>query len=176
MVESGGIHIGDSPYSLQVRVYSNVIVLSRRRARLSSYFFQVRDTASLEEKVIDNMVPCLPPTDQVTQWEEIALKEYMLDGDQGGWESDDEEDQETAEEKCIRENPGVPVITNLEDLYKLPRLQKMAAEEQRKKKAAMLESLRRRLEAEEAAHDFSELDRASGKKMTDASASIADLD
>jgi hypothetical protein len=26
---------------------------------------------------------------QVTQWEEIALKEYMLDGDQGGWDSEE---------------------------------------------------------------------------------------
>ena len=40
-----------------------------------------------------------------------------------------EEDQETAEEKAIRENPGVPVITNLEDLYKMPRLQKVQQEE-----------------------------------------------
>lgn len=62
-----------------------------------------------------------------------------------------DEDQETAEEKCIRENPGVPVITNLEDLYKLPRLQKVQQEEQRKQKAAKLKALRKRLEAEEAA-------------------------
>ena len=136
----------------------------------------MRAAESLEEKTVDDVVPCPPPTDQVTQWEDIALKEYMLDGDQGGWESDDEEDQETAEEKCIRENPGVPVITNLEDLYKLPRLQKVAAEEQRKKKAAKLASLRRRLEAEEAAHGFRELDGAYGQKKSDASSSIADLD
>jgi hypothetical protein len=63
-----------------------------------------------------------------------------------------EEDQETAEEKAIRENPGVPVITNLEDLYKMPRLQKVQQEEQRKKKAAKLKAMRKRLEAEEGAH------------------------
>lgn len=89
---------------------------------------------------------------QVTQWEDIALKEYMLDGDRGGWESENEEDQETAEEKCIRENPGVPVISNLEDLYKLPRLQKVQQEENRKRKMAKLRTLRKHLEAEEAAH------------------------
>ena len=76
----------------------------------------------------------------------------MLDGDRGGWESENEEDQETAEEKCIRENPGVPVISNLEDLYKLPRLQKVQQEENRKKKMAKLKALRKHLEAEEAAH------------------------
>jgi len=45
---------------------------------------------------------------------------------------------ETQEEKAIRENPGVPVITNLEDLYKIPRLQKVQAEELRATKAAKL--------------------------------------
>ena len=76
----------------------------------------------------------------------------MLDGDRDGWESENEEAQETAEEKCIRENPGVPVITNLEDLYKLPRLQKVQQQEQRKKKMAKLKALQKHLEAEEAAH------------------------
>ena len=76
-----------------------------------------------------------------------------------------EEDEETAEEKCMRENPGVPVITNLEDLYKLPRLQKVQQEEQRKTKAAKLKALRKRLEAEEGAN-----------ATTSSPVSIVDLD
>ena len=32
---------------------------------------------------------------------------------------------ETKEQKTMRENPDTPVIENYEDLYKLPKLQKM---------------------------------------------------
>jgi len=148
VVESCGIYIGESPYSLQVRA-----------------------TESLGESDLDGEVPGPPPSDEVAQWEEIALREYMLDGDQAGWDSADEEDEETAEEKCMRENPGVPVITNLEDLYKLPRLQKVQQEEQRKNKAAKLKALRKRLEAKEAATQ--ETTRQTKTKST---VSIVDLD
>jgi hypothetical protein len=45
----------------------------------------------------------------------------------------------------------VPVISNLEDLYKIPRLQKVQQEEHHRKRAAKLTALRKRLEAEEEA-------------------------
>ena len=45
-----------------------------------------------------------------------------------------------------RENPDVPIITNLEDLYKIPRMQKALREQERKKKAVKLRQMRKRLE------------------------------
>ena len=84
------------------------------------------------------------------------------------------EDLETAEEKCMRENPGVPVITNLEDLYKIPRLQKVQREEQRKYKATKLKELRRCLEAEEVA--CVALQQELRGDESSPSASIVDLD
>ena len=48
-----------------------------------------------------------------------------LDGDDGGWASTDEDEKETAQERITREHPDVPIITNLEDLYKVPLMQKV---------------------------------------------------
>ena len=69
-----------------------------------------------------------------------------LDGDDGGWASTDEDEKETAQERMTREHPDVPIITNLEDLYKIPRMQKALREQERKKKAVKLRQMRKRLE------------------------------
>ena len=80
-------------------------------------------------------------------WEDIAQQEYLtLDGDDGGWASTDEDEKETEEERMTKENPDVPIITNLEDLYKIPRMQKALREQERKKKAVKLRQMRKRLE------------------------------
>ena len=84
---------------------------------------------------------------QVKFWEQIAQQEYVtLDGDDGGWASTDEDEKETAQERMTREHPDVPIITNLEDLYKVPLMQKVLREQQRKKKAAKLRQMRKRFE------------------------------
>ena len=57
-----------------------------------------------------------------------------------------EDEKETEEERMTRENPDVPIITNLEDLYKIPRMQKALREQERKKKAVKLRQMRKRLE------------------------------
>lgn len=73
-----------------------------------------------------------------------------LDGDDGGWASTDEDEKETAQERMTREHPDVPIITNLEDLYKVPLMQKVLREQQRKEKAAKLRQMRKRFEKMEA--------------------------
>lgn len=160
VVESSGVHIGQSPYSLQVR--SN----------------ESPETAHVDDVDID-VVAIAPPPDKVRQWEDIAMTEYIrLDGDEGGWESEPEE-EETPEQKAIRENPDVPVISNLEDLYKLPRLQKAMREEKRKKQAAKLKAMRKRFEAEEAAarQNTQQVTAAETKSVEPSSSNtIADLD
>ena len=88
---------------------------------------------------------------QVKFWEQIAQQEYVtLDGDDGGWASTDEDEKETAQERMAREHPDVPIITNLEDLYKVPLMQKVLREQQRKEKAAKLRQMRKRFEKMEA--------------------------
>ena len=129
-IMSQGIPIGKSPYSLHVRT---------------------AEDQSTGAEVPDDVFAAPPPMDKVIAWENIALEEYVFDGDEGGWDSADDEDEETPEERAMRENPDLPVITNLEDLYKIPRLQRLQREEKRKKKAARLEAMRKRFEAEEKA-------------------------
>ena len=129
-IMSQGIPIGKSPYSLHVRT---------------------PEDQSTGAEVPDDVFAAPPPMDKVIAWENIALEEYVFDGDEGGWDSADDEDEETPEERAMRENPDLPVITNLEDLYKIPRLQRLQREEKRKKKAARLEAMRKRFEAEEKA-------------------------
>lgn len=147
-VESHGVRVGESPYSLSVR----------------------DEDESDENTIPDVRSLTAQPDDLMAEWEDIALQEYMLDGDKGGWESDEDEDKETEEERAMRENPGVPVISNLEDLYKIPRLQKLQREERRKKKAAKLNAMRKRFQAEEEALGGEPL------RIRDGDESIADLD
>lgn len=60
--------------------------------------------------------------DRVMQWEQNAARQYADDGVADGWESDDSQ-PETAEQRYIREHPEVPVVENLEDMWKVTKLQ-----------------------------------------------------
>ncbi len=144
-ITSGGMPIAQSPYSLHV------------------YEADVSGVTARDDAVAP------PPGDVVAEWEDIALKEYAFDGDDGGWASD-ESDGETNDEKTQREHPDVPVISNLEDLYKIPRLQRIQREQERKKKKKKLDEMRKRFQAE---------DKASKLALPTSDAtkgSIADLD
>jgi hypothetical protein len=88
-----------------------------------------------------------PPKDLAREWEEIAKSDYTLcDGDDFGWDSPSDEEEETPEERSARENPGVPVVTNYEDLYKVGRLQKRMQEKRAEEQAKKLEDMKARLE------------------------------
>jgi len=129
-VESSGIYIGDSPYSLQIRAAETLeagtldgeeaapppadevswrvtcSILSAERKSLyllSSHLSPLSSLISLLSIISPlsshlSPLPSLlsPPLSsllskclllQVTQWEEIAQKEYLFDGDQDGWDS-----------------------------------------------------------------------------------------
>eukprot|EP00884_Botryococcus_braunii_P020747 jgi/Botrbrau1/7356/Bobra.0316s0004.1 len=70
-----------------------------------------------------------PVEDKVGFWARVAASLYAEDGETEGWDSDKEEQKLSSEEKYIKENPSVPVVENLEDLWKVSRLQR-----ERKKK------------------------------------------
>lgn len=127
VIECGGVLVGESPYSLQVK-----------------------DARALEV-AIDNPAESRAPLDKVTMWERIAREDYTRDGDLDGWDSSCSDDEETSEEKFARENPNVAVITNLEDLYKVPRLLKAQREKDALEKAKKLKVLKAKYEAQEAA-------------------------
>ena len=70
--------------------------------------------------------PCLPQpplvVDLVAEWGQIAKTLYAADGDWAGWEEDmasRRRRRETPDEKYSRENPHAPVVTRLEDVYKV---------------------------------------------------------
>ena len=68
-------------------------------------------------------------------WEDIAQQEYLtLDGDDGGWASTDEDEKETEEERMTRENPDVPIITNLEDHTRYPACRRLYENRNERKK------------------------------------------
>jgi hypothetical protein len=83
--------------------------------------------------------------DEVAKWESIAKIEYAADGQTDGWDSDPEEEQETAEEKYIREHPDVAVVNNLEDMWRVGRYQQEKKELERKEKEKRLQQLKERL-------------------------------
>ncbi len=60
------------------------------------------------------------PSDQSAHWARLARAMYAADGDLAGWDSgDDGQEEESAEERFLREHPGVPVVERLQDLWKL---------------------------------------------------------
>ena len=121
-----------------------------------------------QASTVDNTAVSLPG-DLIAEWEDIAQQEYAFDGDAGGWASE-ESDKETDNEKTQREHPDVPIISNLEDLYKIPQLQRLQREQERRKKKKKLDEMRKRFQAEDKASKLAlpTSDFATG--------SIADLD
>ena len=121
-ISSGSSVVGSSPYSLQAS---------------SSSHEEVEQSTTKEEE---------PVEDVISKWERIAQTEYAADGNADGWDSDVEEEKETAEEKYIREHPGVAVVDNLEDMWRVGRYQQEKKELERKEKAKRLQQLREKLE------------------------------
>jgi hypothetical protein len=76
--------------------------------------------------------PAAMPDDLARRWGAIAASAFReVDGDERGFESD-EERRETAEEKYEREHPEVPIVRNLEDMWmvaKMENLKKKRAKE-----------------------------------------------
>jgi len=116
-LSSSGAVVGSSPYSLRVR------------------------SGSVGPQDSSAKVP-----DVMAKWETIAQEEYAADGDADGWDSEPEE-RETAEEKYIREHPGVAVVDNLEDMWKVGRFQAEKKAYERREKQKRLRELRQKLEA-----------------------------
>ena len=87
-----------------------------------------------------------PVPDTISTWEKIAAEEFLADGDGDGWDSDDGE-TETEEERYAREHPDVPVVENLEDLWKVGKVQKAMREASVKKKERELAQITKRIMA-----------------------------
>ena len=99
-----------------------------------------------------NIAP--PPRDLARDWLDIARSDYIsVDKNDFGFDSSSEE-EEDPDEKFARENPDTPVITNLEDVYKVPRLNKMLAEKRAREQAKKVEAMKNRLETKEKARQL----------------------
>ena len=130
-LSSGGHPVGRSPYS--VRVWDSEEAAERGEAKAAVA------TGGGE--------PNRAPPDQSAVWEGIARTEFAADGCDDGWDSEPEI-QETEEERYIKENPDVPVVEHLEDIWKVGKWQKEAAALDRKEKEKNLRRLRARFERE----------------------------
>ena len=104
-----------------------------------------------------------------------ARSDYIsVDKNDFGFDSSSEE-EEDEDEKFARENPDTPVITNLEDVYKVPRLNKMLAEKRAREQAKKVETMKNRLETKEKARQLKML--AGGKEDSNAkTTSLGGLD
>ena len=89
-----------------------------------------------EEPLVDQT----PVVDTISLWEQIAAKEYQADGEEDGWDSEPEE-EETQEEKYAREHPDVPIVENLEDLWKVGKVQKAIRDAKRRQKEKEIANL-----------------------------------
>ena len=125
-----GSPLPDCPFS--VRVTSAPAILAAADAAAP---------AGEERLVAEEPVP-----DTITAWEKIAAEEFAADGDGDGWESDDGE-VETEEERYAREHPDVPVVENLEDLWKVGKVQRAMREASVKKKERELAQITKRIMA-----------------------------
>ena len=95
--------------------------------------------SKLEVLVNDEPVP-----DTITTWEKIAAEEFAADGDDDGWDSEPEE-VETEEERYAREHPDVPIVENLEDLWKVGKVQKAMREANQRRKERELALITKRI-------------------------------
>ena len=152
-VSSAGKPVGQSPYSLRVAAAGAL---------------DDGEEAPDEGEAADADV--VPVVDQLALWAGIAKAEYAADGDAAGWDSEPEE-EETEQERYIKENPHVPVIEHLEDIWKVGQWQRQAAELDRKEKAKRLKKLERRLRDE-----FGDEDGTGPEEVDEALRGIAALD
>ena len=91
------------------------------------------------------------PNDLARDWEIIAKTDYSRDGDDFGWDSESDKEEETEAQRLARENPDVPIISNYEDMYKVGRLQKRIKEKRAAEQAAKLADMKAKLEVLELA-------------------------
>jgi hypothetical protein len=127
VVSCRDVLMGSSPYALRVHASSHESKMPSGDARVPE----------------GSIAPV--PNDLARDWEIIAKADFTRDGDDFGWDTESE-DEETAEDKAIRENPDVAVITNYEDLYKVGRLQKRMKEKRAEEQAKKLADMKAKLE------------------------------
>lgn len=118
--------IGESPYALRVRDGEN-------------------EVSDVMPDAPEGSIAPVPP-DLARDWEIIAKSDFELDGDDFGWDTESEDD-ETPDDKYIRENPNVPVVSNYEDLYKVGRLQKRIKQKRAEEQAKKIREMKNKLEA-----------------------------
>jgi len=159
-VTSSGVPVGQSPYS--VRVWDTA-----EQAEASTAEGPAAAEGSGPEE------GARAPPDQAAVWEGIARMEFAADGCDDGWDSEPEV-QETEEERYIKENPDVPVVEHLEDIWKVGKWQREAAALERKEKEKRLRRLRARFEREFGDLEASPL--APGAPLPAALAGLAALD
>jgi hypothetical protein len=131
-VSSSGAPVGQSPYS--VRVWGTAEEAEASPAKGAAAAEGPEEGARA-------------PPDQAAVWEGLARMEFAADGCDDGWDSEPEV-QETEEERYIKENPDVPVVEHLEDIWKVGKWQREAAALERKEKEKRLRRLRARFERE----------------------------
>jgi len=131
-VSSNDVLIGASPYALRV--------LDARADENDASFANMSD-----ETIADGSIAS-KPNDLARDWEIIARTDYARDGDDFGWDSAPEDDDEDENARLARRNPDVPIITNYEDMYKVPRLQKRMMEKRAAEQSAKLADMKAKLE------------------------------
>jgi len=146
--------LGKSPYSMRVR---DVAQLDAPPPKSIDTSENAQNGDSTEELINEeemkfgkgNIAP--PPRDLARDWLDIARSDYIsVDKNDFGFDSSSE-DEEDPDVKFARENPNTPVITNLEDVYKVPRLNRMLAEKRAREQAQKVQAMKVRLETKEKA-------------------------
>ncbi|KAK9830214.1 hypothetical protein WJX72_010381 [[Myrmecia] bisecta] len=122
-VLSTGKHVGGSPFSVQV---------TDQGAKETHANGAAAPAAAVQEPIID----------RVKLWETIAAAQFSADGISEGWDSDVSDD-ETPEHKYLKAHPGVPVVDNLEDIWKVSKLQRERKQRAEQRKQAELQRMAR---------------------------------
>jgi len=158
------ILLGNSPYSMRVKDADQLNnapppTKTSTTTTTTTTTTTSRDKETKEEEEEEfakfgagNIAP--PPRDLARDWLEIARSDYIsVDKNDFGFDSSSEE-EEDEDKKFAREHPDTPVITNLEDVYKVPRLNKMLAEKRAREQAKKVETMKNRLETKEKARQL----------------------
>ena len=126
-VTYGAHHVANSPYSLAVVVEDGLPAEHNAGHSFDQTSVRSRrNKASMPTQaspLIFSFLFLQPlVVDLVAEWGQIAKTLYAVDGDWSGWEENIPRRgrrRETPDEKYIRENPHAPVVTRLEDVYKV---------------------------------------------------------
>jgi len=159
------ILLGNSPYSMRVKDADQLnnapppTKTSTTTTTTTTTTSRDKETKEEEEEEEEftkfgagNIAP--PPRDLARDWLEIARSDYIsVDKNDFGFDSSSEE-EEDEDKKFAREHPDTPVITNLEDVYKVPRLNKMLAEKRAREQAKKVETMKNRLETKKKARQL----------------------